>query len=311
VPDNPANNILGLSQSDLLRPAGIREIGVLLSTTIPGSVAFEAAPLLLFSSPTLQAYKSNPFLYRIRVSAATTSGPDGSRRLGTGVRFTIFDHGDLRTNPELLDVYRQLGAITSAMQLACLDENPEWESLDDEQRRPLIASCVQAKLEAERIDDVLSQRREAIKELAWNQPLCEVGAAVAAASPDSLYKHLIVGKYALWGTLALPFLDMHGQFLAGFRLETFRGDDQRIGEIRGTAALRAYYGMNDVKGFVNLDLRKEGALDLLYRGLLGIELGLLNGFWIEASVGIERSATEAARISTGLDLRFGTPEIEN
>lgn len=307
VPDNPAYNILGLSQSDILRPAGVREIGVLLSSTIPGSVAFEAAPLLLFSSPTLQAYKANPFLYRIRISAATTAGPGGSRDLGAGIRFTIFDHGDVRTNPDILNLNRELGAMVNAMQARCLDDNPEWEALDDEERRPLIDACVQSK----QLDSLREARREAIKELAWNQPLCEMGAALAAASPDSLYKHLVVGKYALWGTLALPFLDTQGQFLAGFRLETFRGDDQRMGEIRGTAALRAYYGMNDVKGFVNLDLRKESGVDLLYRALAGIELGLLNGFWIEASLGVERSATEAARISTGLDLRFGTPEIEN
>ncbi len=310
VPDNPANNILGLSQSDLLRPAGVRELGILLSSTIPGSVAFEAAPFLLFSTPTLQDYKARPFLYRIRISAATTEGSGGSRDLGAGIRFTILDRGDLRTNPELLDIYRQLGAITADMQFACFDENPDWEALDDEERRPLIAACVEAKLEAERLDSVLTIRRKEIKEEAWNKALCELGAALAAGARDSLYKNLIMRKYALWGTLAFPFLDTRGQCVAGFRMETFRGGDQRIGEFRGTAALRAYYGENDTKGFVNLDVRKESGTEVLYRGMMGLELGLLNGFWIEASLGVERGDASPARITTGLDLRFATPEIE-
>ncbi|MBI1928035.1 hypothetical protein HYR99_27805 [Candidatus Poribacteria bacterium] len=121
VPDSPAFKVLGVDPSNTLRPSSVRELLVGTSDfmgkdgalTIPKNFAAEFAPILLIGGKnlTLRDYQKHPYLYRLRVSAATkreeTANQDVNQEngtpteLGLGLRVSIIDKSDPRTTIRL------------------------------------------------------------------------------------------------------------------------------------------------------------------------------------------------------------------
>lgn len=104
VPDQPAFNILGVNPSNILRPANVSEVAVIVSDLfkdkslfIPKSISVEVAPFLLIKSGTItfQDYINNTWFNSLRVSVGTTnksSGADSKYNLAIGLRSTIIDN---------------------------------------------------------------------------------------------------------------------------------------------------------------------------------------------------------------------------
>ena len=133
IPDVPAMTVTGTAASALLRPGNTRELAAALanfgggssggSFRLPQAFAVEAAPVLLFHRRlTLAAYRRHQALARLRASLATNRGEGdaGPTLLGIGVRTSLRDDGDPRTN----DGYRAAvtGILARATALELLDD---------------------------------------------------------------------------------------------------------------------------------------------------------------------------------------------
>ena len=112
VPDGPAFVLLDVDQSTILRPTTVREValsaadfvGSGTSITLPQAYALEFSPGLLIGggSLTKTRYQQKPWLYRLQLSAATRrlEGQTSATGIAFGIRETIIDKADLRTNAE-------------------------------------------------------------------------------------------------------------------------------------------------------------------------------------------------------------------
>ena len=318
VPDNPAFNIIGGSSSEILRPSSLREVSVLLGDMFssnpvsPKATAFEISPMLLASNPTLDTYAAQRWLYSTRVSFATSTEDNGARQLSFGIRISLIDETDLRTNDQLLDAYRELADLSNTAQSKCFDEIRNREDVNADNMPQLIDSCVRRKIEMQGIlvDSIVRAERTRIREASWNSAILEIGAAGAARSSDSLVANLMSSAYSFWATWAQPVFGPHGQLLIGLRGASLRGADNTFGEDEAAAALRCYVGSNDFKGFLEFDFLARSGMTPVSTGALGIELNLSNGIWIDGSAGLEKSGSDATRITGGVNLRLATPEVK-
>ncbi len=110
VPDAPAFAILGSQPTEILRPTTTRDLSLAASDflsdgsslAIPAEFAAEFSPGLLIGGKrlSLAQYRSTPWLYRLRVSVATSRTDSGSdpTSLAVGLRVPLIDRADLRTN---------------------------------------------------------------------------------------------------------------------------------------------------------------------------------------------------------------------
>ncbi|PLX24058.1 MAG: hypothetical protein C0600_13780 [Ignavibacteria bacterium] len=318
VPDNPANNILGLRNTEILRPSSLREVSVLLgdlfslNSTIPKSISFEVAPLLMLSEPSLNEFKDLHWAYSTRISIATSEGKDGGRQIALGIRMSLLDQSDLRVNQELIDEYRVFGKVMSDFGTQCLEENTEWALLDDEDRDQRIKQCAKEKLtSATRVpaDKSIAAIREKAKQDAWNEAILEIGAALAAQSQDSLAANLMSSSYSAWLTWAQPFLGEKGQLLLGMKGRADRNGYGGDWFSEASIALRGYFGTNSFKGFLEGDFLARDDRSPAVSAAAGIEVNLSNGIWIDASAGLEKVASRSAAITHDVSLRIATPEL--
>lgn len=318
VPDNPANNILGLRNTEILRPSSLREVSVLLgdlfslNSTIPKSISFEVAPLLMLSEPSLNEFRDLHWAYSARLSIATSEGKDGGRQIALGIRLSLLDRSDLRVNRMLLDEFRIFGKVMTDFGTECLENNEDWALLGNEARDARIKQCAKEKLASAKripVDKSIAAIRDKAKQDAWNEAILEIGAALAAQSQDSLAANLISSSYSAWFTWAQPFLGEKGQLLLGMK---GRADRNGYGEdwfSEASVALRGYFGTNSFKGYLEGDLVTRDDRPPTVSAAAGIEVNLSNGIWIDASAGLEKVSSQPAAITHDVSLRFATPEL--
>jgi hypothetical protein len=195
-PESPAFAVLGLTPQTVTRPNTPAELASSLlngfdhNGNFQTGIAIDTGPYMLFkgNSLTLYDYHQSPlkrFLARSQVSFATTKGtsdPDKAMRLALGTRFTIFDRGDPRNDPQLID---------------CFDKNLKFDG-----PIPPNASAddLQAALEvkAQKCRSQASLRN-------WNASSWIVAAAPAWISPDGNTGSFHLNGGGVWTSIAYGF----------------------------------------------------------------------------------------------------------
>ncbi|MBC8144017.1 MAG: hypothetical protein H7X80_00450 [bacterium] len=351
VPEAPAFMILGLSSSQVMRPGTLREIAITATDffrsgdLLPESFSTEFAPRLLADAGDLSLadYRSSAFLYRLRVSLATSSA-DSARHIALGLRVTLIDDTDLRTDDVFTDQLRAVSAENRARYKSILDHNAIADNqqlfamlksmLDLTQERVLTTEeqgdvsmaireldesvqhdIVEAlwldlprNLDGLRsMDSTIDRLRERRKKELWNNSMLELGFAARASSFDSTVGGLWFNAVGAWGTYALP-VGSNGNLLIGANttMRTDSLDDFNV--LDASLATRFYWGMNEAKALVEV---AANVVDAEYHKLsasAGGELNFLNGFWLEATAGVDLLRIGGSRLKGGLSIRIGTPE---
>src|SRR5687767_2554987 len=115
VPEAPAFTVLGVSPQDVSRPGTpaafttslLRAVGE--NGKLQNGIAIDVAPYLALAGATftLGEYQKNAgqrFAARTKLSFGTTQAEDEAKtqRLALGLHFTLFDYGDPRGDPKLI-----------------------------------------------------------------------------------------------------------------------------------------------------------------------------------------------------------------
>ncbi len=123
VPDAPAFKLLETNPTTIMRPSSMREAAILIKDfalsggVIPKGFAAELSPYSLIKgeSVSLKEYRDLRGLYQTRVSVGTEQLSDGSNNLAAGLRISLSDASDLRSNDSLIDkMTRALDAMVRA-----------------------------------------------------------------------------------------------------------------------------------------------------------------------------------------------------
>jgi hypothetical protein len=119
VPESPAFTVLGLTPETVVRPSSPREFassllsGIDRNGNFQSGTALDTTPYLLLAGAGLTLRKYNE-AYKLRLASrtqfsfATTKGAseeDKSVRLALGLRMTLWDNGDPRSDKELMDCF--------------------------------------------------------------------------------------------------------------------------------------------------------------------------------------------------------------
>lgn len=315
VPDGPAFSLVDIESSDVLRPSSVRELTSSLSGftsegsfALPRSFGVELSPGMLIGGKhlSLPTYRSSPWLYRLRVSAALrqASSAEEPMRVALGLRTSILDDSDLRTDARAVDSLEALaGKISGIFGDAAVTCPPpcdrELEDLLGDEQRARVA-----KLQSD-VEAVLRQEDER-----WNARIMDLAFAVSAVTDDSLGNDVLVERIAGWATYAHGF-GTWGQLQLGTRLVSER--DTLTGEFGGAASLgsRMFFGGNRYKGFVEAEARwmEDARPTYLLNG--GAELKLAWVMWVTTSVGLDIGPWDDPRLRSDFTLRFGFLEPES
>jgi len=323
VPDAPAFSILGEEPTTIMRPSSLREVSILVSrfleggATVPQALALEVAPVSLVkgSDLPLREYQANPWLYRARISVASNSSGNGGRELSVGLRLSIIDRSDLRCDRILLDeLYAVARVRTDVVAGAKLKfrGNPElFEELSDAEQRAVdgrMETYIDSAMGAISEDKII-EIRESARQRLWNAEILDVALAGKGTTPDTTMGGLRASSYGMWLTWGTP-LGSPGLLLAGGngRLET--GADGKLDRYAGSVALRAYYGENEYKGYLETSGRWSGATSPEFGLDLGGELKLIAGLWLDATIGVLTTGDGDTVVKTAWNIRFATPEFE-
>ncbi len=325
VPDAPAMKIMNADPSIIMKPGTLREVGVAAANvlanggSLPKTFAAEISPGLLLGRASLGSYIQNPFWYRMRISAATTTEPGGGTDLGIGIRMTIVDESDLRGDNALLNRLIPIGHIIEERESECSAEimkshpkfiNSDTLKRDAKEFGALLDSSLKSKIAAD-FNPMIARAREQAKRSNWNKTIVELGLAGLASSPDSLAKNLSAARYACWLTAGFPVLGQSGQLLFALKATLDRGTDNLLNRGNCAIASRGYFGENGYKGFLEGDWQIGDELLPSYTARLGGELNVANGIWLDASFGIQAIGTGESKFTSALNLRFATPELSD
>ena len=119
VPDAPAFNILNENPDNILKPSTVKDVGIAFADflgeedriTLPKSFALEFSPALLINGKnlSLEEYRNNDWLYRLRLSLATKRFENSSAsKIALGIRIATEDESDLRTNQQYIEEATEL-----------------------------------------------------------------------------------------------------------------------------------------------------------------------------------------------------------
>ncbi len=293
VPDAPAFTILEADQGTLLRPGPVREISVTAVDYYGGqgtghnAAAIELSPGLLLGDVTLGKYHRNPFLYRARISFA--SSIDGTVRSGAaGVRFTILDESDLRMDTVLEKELLILGHRMNILTEKCSDSLPDsLIDTDPEEYNRLLRACTDSSESGIRqlLEMRIMSARENARTHLWNRPIAEAGLAVKGRQGDGPDAALYADRFAVWMTGGWPIFGEKGQALIGVRGGLARDSSGNSYHGDVLAAVRCYAGSNQFKGYLEWNIF-AGAGRRPQEGIrCGGELRVSNGIWMSADIG--------------------------
>ena len=203
VPESPAFSALDLTPQQVSRPTGGRELatsllnGVDRNGNLQTGIAVDTAPAMLLAGSriTLDQYRDQyltRFLARWQVSFATSKGggsDDPAAKVALGMRFTLFDHGDPRTDEELLECLAAEETPSTPVSPWETDEQIAIENLRREEAlRRRIGPC-----------------RERASKRRWNRSAWVVGMAPTWTSPDGTTAQLEHSGTALWTSIGFGF----------------------------------------------------------------------------------------------------------
>jgi hypothetical protein len=302
VPDAPAMLLLDVEPSTIVRPTTVRELAGAVSDfassgnlSLPRAFAIEFAPALLIGGKTLslQKYRSNPALYRLRLSAATRRPEDSASptELAVGVRVALIDEADLRTNPEYLQQATDIAEKVNDIYLAA-------------RRRvgPPPAPIVLTSIQEDSIVQLQAPLTELWENEKWNSRVLDLAAGMLAQGRDSLGRDLRSTQLAAWATYGTGF-GRWGQLLLGGKIASKRDSLTDDFSAKGDLAGRLYVGTNRYKFFAEVGgTWQSGADEWLLNG--GGEAKLIRGGWVSFSAGLA-STSERTDLRTNLAVKLG------
>jgi hypothetical protein len=322
VPQSPAFKILGTDPDNILKPTSVRKVALSIGdyfynsgSVLPRDLSVELSPLLLNGKASLNDYNKNKFLYRMRLSIGTSVNSEGGYAIAEGLRFTIIDKTDLRTNTAFLkDITTTLGAAVDAEDKAIpayIKENQL--TMTEIQFREAMEndSTLYQKLlvfETRFIPDTIIQPeslaalRDKYRNILWNKPIWDVGIATLQSSKDSLIKNLAFSQIGFWTTAGVP-IGKNGQLLIGGKLGIVESTKWQTTASIGS---RYYYGSNNIKGFI---YGEYGYSDKVNSGVAGAgcQFNITNGLWGQFSINLV-IANGNVTYQPAINIGLGTPE---
>lgn len=235
VPDSPAFTVLGLTPEEIARPTTARKLaaslmnGVDRKGVLQSGVAIDTLPYLALAGHLLELsqYRARSgyllrFFARSQVSVATAKASDVSdeaMRVAFGVRMTVMDFGDPRTDTQLDKCFNERPRLPDAPlyvippppdDTATPAEVGEW-LLDvaraREQERE-FKTRVDSYVEA--VNAAVAECRDAARKRAWNRTKWIVAVAPAWTSPTGAAGDLDSSGSGVWTTFAYGFEHLPG-----------------------------------------------------------------------------------------------------
>lgn len=340
VPESPAFKILGTSPSSIMRPTSTRNIAFSIGNyflnngaTIPQNLAVEISPALFDPHLSLTKFRQNRFWYTSALSVGTKVNTDKSYAIAVGVKFKLLDEQDLRMNDVLIKKFDEYGpnlvnAFANAVKTVTrqLKANDPTNTVDfptysqnvadayrdtANAKHAMIKKLIDAEINSSFDVTKISKFRDSIKKANWNKPIWDLGFASLFNSKDSLLRNIkAFSKIGLWTTFGAP-LGAKGQLLIGLsaQLKDSLSRSLNIGTLN--IGSRAYYGSNDLKGFIEANANIETHQSGIYKASLGIETTFFGGMWVDFSLGFSKQGGSKAVFTPGFNLLFGNPEKKN
>lgn len=312
VPDAPAFKILGTDPASVLRPSSTRDVAVTIAnlfqgSKIPDNFSIELSPGLIFGK-SLSKYRENPFFYRARFSFATKSTENSKRQIGTGIRLTLLDNTDLRMDNVLMESLINQGKKRDQLKGECEKELID-KKIDemDPNFLMLLDKCIAEKEKSQKFSEIIDSLRSVAKLKRWNAAIIELGIAASAFSNDSLYSDIAIDSYRWWLSGAFP-LGEDGQIITGVNGGITKNDNGELKNTESNFGLRAYYGTNYHKLFLEGSLRTASSFTPMITFNIGYEYNLSNGIWADLSIGIIKKESNKFSSTSSLNLRLATPE---
>lgn len=303
VPESPASKILNKDGGAILRPSSVKAFAISLGNyylnsgpVIPNNIGIEISLLALNPNVDLKKYSANKFLYRTRISIATQHTPGNGYGVAYGLRFTLFDETDLRTNTAFQQKIGELVRYNTSTVNDTINEYEYYRTFVDTSYATNEAVRLAAVLDstvANKLNDIRKTKetplnskiklyKELFKKNSWNKRIWEIGTAFSQRSPDSLIANL--GKpfrFAVWNNCGFP-MGKKGHLLLGLRYFAFNDtlETKTASKLYHTVNLgsRFYYGTNDDKVFGEIQYQYNQQLQLLTAGF-GYETKLTEGGW--------------------------------
>jgi hypothetical protein len=234
VPDSPAFTVLGLTPEEIARPTTARTLaasllnGVDRHGVLQSGVALDTLPYLALAGSVLNldSYRGRNhypvrFLARSQVSLATAKASDANdkaMKLALGIRFTIVDYGDPRTDTMLDDCVGRAIALPLPPVFVV---PPPPDTLDDESLRTWqkqVARGKQAQADFEagvaawrtRSAAEVAKCREDTRKRAWNRTKWIAAVAPAWNSPTGAVSALDTNGVGVWTTFGYGFEGLPG-----------------------------------------------------------------------------------------------------
>ena len=301
VPDNPAFKILGKDPSNIIRPSNLEELTTTASyfrsgssVVLPESFALELAPdLLLKRKMTLSNYssKKNKFLRSIRISLGTSKASEnnGETDLGIGLRFSLINDGDYKTEQKYQQKIARLLADDANKRQRLADNFRELYGYTAQQ----IAASAQLREREEayidtRIGDPNTELEAVNKQFEedyWNAQKWDLAFATRGISPDSLVNNVELKAFAAWTTYANG-IGSWGQYLIGinYRYDELTPEENNLLSFN----TRLYAGKNRIKGFIEVQYETQDLMDTdAFLLNTGFEINVVGSLWANVSFGVE------------------------
>jgi hypothetical protein len=304
VPDAPAFKILDESPSAVMRPADVQEVALAVAGfartggVLPRAFSAEFSPGMLVGgrSLTLEQYRSSPFWYRTRISAAAQRIDDGSgrRQASLGVRITLIDNADPRMDDGFL---RKLSGLAQSINRVARGVQETRPTGTGQLSEPSVDQLEQ------QLDDLRAEQKDSL----WNASVMELGAAMRFVSSDSLLQNVHADKYSGWFGASFP-VSRSGQFIFGVSGTLQRRVSGSLDSSSFSISGRFYFGSNKLKFFAEAEVGYSG--DNASQRLInaGGEFNAASSFWLEFSGGLEKRGENKSSIATSFNIRWSLPE---
>ena len=327
VPESPAFSALGLTPQQVSRPSTARELatsflnGVDRDGNFQTGIAIDVAPYMLLAGPriTLQQYQRSDqyltrFLARWQMSFATSRGggaEDTSSKLALGMRFTLLDEGDPRTDDRLLS------CLSDAADAVLASADPLPPTMSDDQ------IALEMRRREESVRAAARPCRQEAEKRRWNRSAWIVGVAPTWTSPDGTTSRVEYSGTALWtsagfGFEGVPVLEDHAMLAAYVKMRNQEvapdplDPGSFVTQDSLTAGARFLFGQPSTQFNVEaLWIRndREDSLEDRYWNLgFGFEQRLVENIWLNLAFGRQLAREESGNDFTvvgGFNWGFG------
>jgi hypothetical protein len=332
VPDSPAFTVLGLTPEEVARPTTARKLatsllnGVDRNGVLQTGVAIDTVPYLALAGQlvTLDDYRKRSnyalrFLARTQVSVGTAKASDvndKAMRIGLGVRMTLFDRGDPRTDAVLDECFDGRPKLPEAPSFVTPpppdrpEEIEEWTRDVERGRNALQEFQAQIASYVTRVNTAVATCREAARKRNWNASKMIVAVAPTWTSQTGSGDDLARSGSGVWTTLAygfeqVPGLQRNAQLLVHARWRddepVLTAKDPKVFDLRDSRLL----GLQLRAGTASTTIAAEGINERVTppsggattdrRYSVGFEHRVADNLWLGLAMGSGKSSATAQK----------------